>query len=419
MFQIINEVKEVIENFIADEDKSVMIIQDTLEESPLLLKVFGIVEESEESNDIFLSFGDEFQDTRRFVEAIIENQKLQIEALNIELEKVEREKIAEIPINLLERDKPSNARLELLFKHIRKNVEPERRVIWVFHPLQDVEKDTFYADLFEYISQRIFTDEINFTKIIVRDTPTKILQERLAKHKQVFVYQPKISHKDIFKKIEESAKSKDTPNEEKAQSIMLLAGIDIAERRYEKALSRNRQVLNYYEKTKQKPQQSIVQNNIGDVFYVQGKYAEAQAEYEKAILIAVEEKSQPLVLYQSVNLGNSLFMQQKYDEAFIYYDSAAKLAEVNQTLPLRIQALEKCGDTKKSQEKIDEAIEIWGKTAEICRQNKYKFGLVGILERLTQAFEEKNDGANHRSSKKELEQIKQDLREINPHLVND
>ncbi|MCU0239049.1 MAG: tetratricopeptide repeat protein, partial [Pyrinomonadaceae bacterium] len=308
MFQIINEVKEVIENFIADEDKSVMIIQDTLEESPLLLKVFGIIEESEESNDIFLSFGDEFQDTRRFVEAIIENQKLQIEALNIELEKIGREKIAEIPKNLLERDKPSNARLELLFKHIRKNVEPERRVIWVFHPLQDVEKDTFYADLFEYISQRIFTDEINFTKIIVRDTPTKILQNRLGKHKQVSVYQPKISHKDIFKKIEESAKSKDTPNEEKAQSIMLLAGIDIAERRYEKALSRNRQVLNYYEKTKQKPQQSIVQNNIGDVFYVQGKYAEAQAEYEKAILIAVEEKSQPLVLYQSVNLGNSLFM---------------------------------------------------------------------------------------------------------------
>lgn len=422
MLQIIQEVKEIFQNFIGDEEQSVMLIEDTLEEAPLLLKTYNILEEDEESPDIYLSFGDDFQDTRHYVEAVIERQREQLEQVNAELEKLDRPTLELFPENVLERNSASQNRLKELFRHIRKISEPERRVIWLFYPLKDVAREEVYADLFEYIARAVAADETGNTKLIVRDTPSRLLKERLEcapNNVKVFCYRPELDFQSVLKKTEELAKDKNAPAEERIQSVMLMAGVDVAEKRFDDALVKNERVLSHYRKTKQKQNESVVQNNIGDIHYIQGQYPEAQLNYEKAVTIAVEEKSQPLVLYQSINLGNSLFMQEKYDEAFVYYDSAEKLAEVNKILIQQIQALERIGDTKRAQSELDEAIEIYNKAADLCRENKYKLGLMSVLERLAAAYEENEDEEKHQETQKELEQVKDDLREIDPHLVKD
>jgi tetratricopeptide (TPR) repeat protein len=217
--------------------------------------------------------------------------------------------------------------------------------------------------------------------------------------------------------MEERAKSPDAPVEEKVQAVMLSAGMDVAEKRYDDALTKNLRVLDHYKKTGQKQNESVVQNNIGDIYYLQGDYPAAQENYEKAITIAVEEESQPMVMYQGINAGNALFMQQKYDEAFVYYDSSEKLADINKVLPQRIQAMERMGDTRRAQGQTDEAIEIYEKAADICRENKYTLGLRGVLERLCEVHAERRDQEKYDVCKEEFDRATEELKEIDPHLV--
>lgn len=424
MQHIVQEIVDTLQNFIADEELSLMLIEAKEEEAALVLKTFAMVEEDEQSPDIYLTFGDDFQDTRRYVELIIERQREQIELVNVELEKIEKPKIEPLPAELSERNKPSQERLLELFRHIRAQVEPERLIVWTFYPVTNVEpeKQDFYLNLFDEIIRQTTAGEIEGTKIILRDTESNAFRERFGcapDNPKVFCYRPEVDFQSVLKKTEERAKNKDLPPEERVQSVMLMAGVDVAEKRFDDALVKNEQVLKHYQKTKQKQNESVVQNNIGDIYYLQGDYVKAQQCYEKAITIAVEEKSQPLVLYQSVNVGNSLFMQKRYDEAFPYYESSEKLAEANKILVQQVQALERMGDTRRAQEKPDEAIEIYNKAADLCRENKYKYGLQGILQRLCEVYAEKREQEKHDECKKELEETQEELRKIDPHFVNE
>ncbi|CAN5845912.1 hypothetical protein BH20ACI4_BH20ACI4_07270 [soil metagenome] len=420
MQHIVQETVETLKNFIDHGEQSVMLIEAVTDEAPLLLKCFDIVERDELSNDIFLMHGDEFQDTRLFVETIIERQREQIEGVNEELEKRGDEKIEEIPPVLFERNAPSVERLTALFQHIRHIVQPERAIIWVFFPLADIERQDFYANLFTPVAQKIISGELGNTKLIIRDTPLNNLKENLNCDEQnpdVFCYRPELDFASVIKKIEDRAKDPNAPAEEKMQSLLLTAGMDVAEKRYDDALSKNEQALVFYRQKKLKQNESVVQSNMGDIYYVQGKYPEAQENYEKAIMISVEEKSQPMVLYQSINLGNALFMQEKYDEAFIYYDSAEKLADVNQVFIQRIQALERMGDTRRKQKELDEAVEIYNKAADLCRENKYAFGLKSVLERLCEVYAEQREQEKYDECKAELEASKAELNKVAPQLA--
>jgi tetratricopeptide (TPR) repeat protein len=233
----------------------------------------------------------------------------------------------------------------------------------------------------------------------------------------VLHYKPEADFKSVVKKTEERAKDPEAPVEERVQSLMITAGVDVAEKRFDVALAKNQKVLAHYQQTKQRQNESVVRNNIGDIYYLQGQFPEAQKHYETAVTIAVDEKSQSLVLYQSMNLGNALFMQQKYDEALVYYDSAEKLAEANKVLVQRIPAIERIGETKAAQEKYDEAVEVLEKGCDLCREEKYQLGLKRLLERLADVFEKKGDDDRRSKTLEELEQVKAELAEIDPHYA--
>ena len=420
MRQIIQEVVDTLENFIANGERNIMLLEAVTDDAPLLLKSFAMIEENETSPDIFLTHSDEFHDTRRFVELVIERRREEIAAVNEELAKRKEPLRATLADEILARELPSSERFSKLFQHIRQIVEAERAIIWTFFPLAEIEKSDFYVALFEPVARQIINGDFGNTKLIVRDTSLNDLREKLGcepENAAVFCYRPQLDFKSVMEKVEAQSKDETAPVEERMQSLMLTAGVDIAEQRFDDALYKNHKVLNYYQKTGQRQNESIVQNNIGDVYYVQGKFPEAQENYEKAITISVEEKSQPLVLYQSMNVGNSLLMQERYDEAFQYYDSAEKLAEVNKILIQRIQALERMGDCKMGAEATDEAIEIYEKAADLCRENKYALGLHGILTKLCPAYEKVGDEREQRECERELEETKAKLDEINPALT--
>jgi tetratricopeptide (TPR) repeat protein len=172
---------------------------------------------------------------------------------------------------------------------------------------------------------------------------------------------------------------------------MMLAGIDVANKRYEQALARNLELLGYFRHTERSYQQSMVLNNISDLHYLQGRFAEAQEWYERAIGLSLELRSQSFVLYQSMNLGQALFMQQRFDEALLYYRAADQLAQTTHTPIYQIQALERIGIIKHETGRLDEAAEAWEEAVECSQKFQYELGLQSNLEHLWGVYNEMGD----------------------------
>jgi tetratricopeptide (TPR) repeat protein len=193
------------------------------------------------------------------------------------------------------------------------------------------------------------------------------------------------------KQLSAKANDREVPAEEQAQMHMMLAGIDVANKRYEQALARNLELLGYFRHTGQRHQQSIVTNNIGDLYYLQGRFTEAQGWYERAVGLSLELQSQPFVLYQSMNVGQALFMQRRFDEALVYYRAAEQLAQTSNTPIHRIQALERIGVINHETGQLDDAALAWERAVECSQKYQYKPGLRANLEHLWAVYNETAD----------------------------
>lgn len=413
---LLKEIQDNFEDFVTDPEQQFMILNCSNESAGWVMKGLEFVENDPENPDIFLGYGIEFKYTKTYVKEICSNIELQLEYINEELKKTDRPTY-EVSTEIDRKGAHHyEERLWATLRRLREAIEPERQLIPVFFPLE-TEREQDYFDLINYLIDKITRSKIEGIKMIFRETQNALFTEKYRDQENFVVYSPKADFDAMTESLQKQAESEKATPEEKAQAQMLLAGIDVANKDFDSALNRNLYALNYFKSSNQRIQQSVSFNNIGDLFYFQQKYPEAQKNYERAIEISVAEESQPMVIYQGINLGNSLFAQQQYDEAFLYYQSSEKLAEINIAVIQQIQALERMGDVKYAQEKLDEAIETWEKAAEICRENGYKLGLLGILERLERAYTEKDELAKARKAHKELESCRAEIEEIEPNLA--
>ena len=402
MKSILGDTKLVLEEFLNDSVQNLMVVCTETEDSVLLLKTLTSIEEDPGSQDIFLMFGQEFNNKADYVGELIAAIEGQVGDVNAELAK-RNEHLEPLPASVADSGVEPEQRLFGALQHIRSIVPRDRKIIWLFFPLGFKGESQEFVELFEFTKQR--TDETGLAgcKLIVRDVQQRLLCSRYNNEQSVRIYFPFLDLTSIRARLGEQSNDPAIPPDEQAQGHMLLAGFDVAEGRFDQALQRNQELLGYFYHTGQRDKQSVVLCNIGDIYYVQGRFPEAQVSYEKAVTIAAEEKSQTLMIYQSINLGNALMMQRKFDEALVYYDAAEKLAEVNKAVILQVQALERIGDVNREQGFVEEAIESWERGADVSRKHQYEYGLRAALEKLVLAYDEAGMVEQKENTRKELD----------------
>ena len=387
MKSILGDTRLVLEEFLDHSVQNLMIVCTETEDSVLLLKTLTSIEEDPASQDIFLMFGQEFNDKAAYVSELIGSLEEQIGEVNHELARHD-EHLQALPASVNDVTADPEQRLWGTLQHVRTIVPRDRKIVWLFFPLGFNGDSQEFVELFEFVKQRIDETGLPGCKLIVRDVQQRLLCSRYNNEQSVRIYFPFLDLTSIRARLGEQSNDPAIPPEEQAQGHMLLAGFDVAEGRFDQALQRNQELLGYFYHTRERDKQSVVLCNIGDIHYVQGRYPEAQSWYEKAVTIAAEEESQPLMIYQSINLGNALMMQRKFDEALVYYDAAEKLAEVNRAIIQQVQALERIGDCNREQGLLEEAIESWERGADISRKHHYEYGLKATLEKLVPAYDE-------------------------------
>jgi tetratricopeptide (TPR) repeat protein len=401
MQSIMREIQGVFKSFINGTRHRLLIVACAPDDSPLLLKSLDAVEDDPTFPDIFLSFGHSFSDAGSYVGGVLTSLSEQHSQVNDALVKRGDPPLPTIPVETVDASLLPEQRLSKTIQYVRDVVPKGRQVIWIFYPLELTESEQ-YLHLINHLRTEIEEVPIRGTKLIVRDDPSAILASQLQKEPKVRVYSPELDPDSLMKKMEKQANDPKVPPEEQAQLHMMLAGKDVADGRFDQALARNQELLGYFYYTGQRPHQSIVLNNIGDIHYMQGRYPEAQKSYEQATVVSVEEKSEPLVIYQSINLGNALLMQRKYEEALVYYQSAEQLAEVNKVLHYQLESLRQIGEVKYQLKQPAEAAEAWQKAIDLCEQFQYEIGLQPLLERLRDLYKELGDVERHDQCTKAL-----------------
>jgi tetratricopeptide (TPR) repeat protein len=402
---LFEEIRRALKSFIAGSHHVLLLLACEPENSPLVLKTIDSLQDDPTVADIFLIFGHAFEKPFSYVDKVLESVRGQSEQLNVELAKRGEPSIPAFPAELGNSLSSPTDRILKAMEYVRTVVPKDRRVVWIFHPLQ-VEHPDLYRQLISFIRGVIELPALRGTRVIARDGVASPVLVSLAKDdRKVRVYKPDLDPAALEKKLHAQASQPGVPPEEQAQIHMMLAGIEVANKQFDRALARNHELLGYFFHSGQEHNQSIVLNNIGDLHYIQGKFAEAQNWYEKAIAVAVQLKSQPLVLYQSLNLGHALLMQRKFDDALVYYAAAEKLAHASNVPVYEIQALEQIATCKHEAGKMNEAAQTWEKAAELSKTFKYEAAQAAIFERLRRLYNQ----MGQRDKVKECEKMLSEL----------
>lgn len=388
MKRIIQDIQFRLMNFVNSSRRRLLVIHCAPENSPLLLKSFDAIEDDPAVPDIFLTFGHPFAGAEPYVAQVVASIREQYDLVSRELEKRGEVSLTALPEEPFDASITPERKLLSCIQHIRGVVPMERRVIWLFYPLEISEPEE-YLRLIDFIREGV--GPLRGVKLIARDNPEQILLLRLHTHPHAQFYEPPLEPEKLMKELAVQANDTRTPHEEQAQIHMMLAGHDVSEGRFDQALARNQELLGYFRHTGQRHHQSIVLNNIGDIYYLQNQLGPAQESYEQAIQIAVEEKSEPLVIYQSINLGNVLQRQRKFDEALVYYQAAEQLADKNRTLAYQIQALGQIGAVRHQTMQLDEAAAALEKATDLGRKFHFEYGMRDNMKRLLGIYNEMGD----------------------------
>lgn len=391
MRSIINDIQSEFQRFINSRRENLLVVSCEPQHSGLLLKGLEVLQEDPESPDIFLPLGHAFTDSAAYVREIPTIISRQIDDLNQELIKRGDPALAPIPAELMNESRKPYARMAGLLRYVESLVTDERRLIWVFFPMEIDDRSEF-LQLVSFVDDELKSGSLRITKLIVRDSAiAPILERALDGQQNVKIYRPGLDPESLEKKLNEKANDPAIPAEEQAHMHMMLAGFDVANKRYDTALARNLELLGYFKHADQKYQQSLVMNNIGDLHYIQRKFKEAQSWYDRAINLSVRLESQPLILYQSFNLGNSLLMQNRFADALIYYNSAEQLARASNLQVQQVQALEQMGTANYRMGRSAEAAENWEKAVVMSRELNFEEGQRANLEHLRELYQELGD----------------------------
>jgi tetratricopeptide (TPR) repeat protein len=406
MRSIMQDIQSEFQRFIASRTENLLIVPCEPDHSALLFKALEALDDDPESLDIFLIFGHLFTDPGQYVREIPPIISIQLDGVNQELVKRGELALPTPPTELTDESQKPSTRLVGLMRYVESLVRDERRMIWVFFPLE-IDAANPYAELVNYVYDELKTGSLRITKLIVRDDAISPKLERgLGGQPNVKIYRPELDPESLEKKLNEKANDPRLPMEEHAQIQMMLAGFDVAHKRYDMALARNLELGDYFGRVGQRHQQAIVLNNIGDLHYTQNKFREAQTWYERAINLSVGLKSEPMVMYQSYNLGNALLMQNRFADALIYYGAMEQLARASNLPVQQVQALEQMGTANYRMGKSAEAAENWEKAVELSRGLKFEEGQRANLERLRDLYRELGDSRRLSACNAALSELK-------------
>jgi len=370
MRKLLQRVQQQIRDFVEQRDDLVLVAACSDGDTPMALKILRDIEQGG-GGDMFLLFGDAFNDAPSYVDIIIERLRaehcLADEALSAEGE----EGLAQMPETLFDETKPPAQRLleAILFARSLVPHESGELLIWALCPVS-------IADREEYL--KLITGLIPYwgvqpwmrqgIRLIFRDLSlAETVGADLSEAPRTRLLPLDLGPEALAESLDQEVDDESLPLEQRMQSLLMLATQDFGYGRTADALTKYDLLLGHYQNTKDARMQAVTINGIGDVYQREEQLDKARQWYESAVPLATESEDAVILYTVVMNLGDVTYKQQDFAVAEECYDGGDKLAAKMGNPEAKVVALERRGLSREQQGAHDKAVESWEGAVQLCR----------------------------------------------------
>jgi tetratricopeptide (TPR) repeat protein len=399
--KLFDRLADRLRSFLEQRDDLVLVVRCPGLESAYILKILQSIDDGSAS-DVFWVFAENFSEPGEYTDRVVKAFQQKHDAVCELMRKEGRAPWPGVPASVLDARQPPVQRLRELMIYARSLLPaPDGHLlVWVLFPLEIAPGPAYARLIGELLRHDYPFPWCHHMRIILRDDAADpALTRGLDQTPHLSWCAPDLSQQAMEKSLEEEAADEDLPLPQRLQSLLVLAGLDYAHRRYAAALDKYQLLLRFHTATENHVLSGLVLNGIGEVYERQGDQLKAQSYYESALTPADKAKAYPLLLNITLNLANLKLAQKKWKEAETYYDAAEKFAAAQLIPQVKIQSLENRGFCQYQQGNIKGALECWTAGATLARSVDEKALLTSILQRLRDHYDKVGD----RRQRKEIE----------------
>lgn len=407
MRKLFQSMRQRLDQFLAQRQHLLLVVKAGPAEYLPVVSTLKSLEE--EANDAFWLFTEPFESPVQYVKAITETFKTQYAALAPAMREAGADVPETLPPLLLDERRAPAERLRDLMVFARSMIEDleASHAVFGFLPPK-ISQPLSYAQLIMAVAAHDMPlPWCHHMRIIACEDSAQAL---IFQHGQTMprtdFYAPDLGQPAVQASLEDEAGDEAIPLPLRMQSLMLLAGMDLAYRRFPTAIEKYALLAKYHQVMGPQPLYALSLHGIGQVYDMSGKKPEAQKQYEKALVPALAAKDPASLINITLSLANLHRGLAHWPEAFDYYLALSGLAKATVNPELQLRSLEQMGFCKYQLRDLKAAWEHWNAGITLARGVESREHLLDCLERIHNLYKEAGMSAKRKEIEPELAQLR-------------
>jgi tetratricopeptide (TPR) repeat protein len=408
MRKLFESMRKRIEGFLAQRENLLLVIKAGPSEFlPVVSTLDGI--EQGGSPDSFWVFLDPFENPNQYAKAIVASFQARYPVLAAGMRELGLSPPEGPPATVSDERRPPVDRLRDLFVFARSvidDLETSHLVVGLLP--SKIASSLPYAQLVMALATHGFpVPWCHHMRIIVCEDASQAL---LAQHAQSMprteFYAPDLGQAAVQSSLEDEAGDESAPLPMRMQSLLLLAGMDLAYRRFPAASEKYALLAEYHKVMGPQPLHALSLHGVGQVFDFSGNKPQAKRYYEEALVPAIESQNPAALINITLSLANLHRGLENWQEAFDYYLALSALAKATVNPELQLRCLEQMGFCRYKLRDFKGAWEHWNAGVTLARGVDSQEHLLDCLERIRNLYKEGGMTAKRNDIEPEIAALK-------------
>ncbi|WP_394847460.1 hypothetical protein LZC95_08340 [Pendulispora brunnea] len=398
MRELLDQLTDRLRSFIVKEDDKVVLVVEVVDAANgLVAKTVDLLDD--EIRDAVWLFVDGYATPVDFADRIAQRVYERRERACKLLEQAKEPLWPPIPLQVFDRNAPPVARVRASMVYARSLApNPDAvRVVWGLFPGHIGDPVSYRAFILELLAHEFPAPWCHHLRVLVRDDSARpALADADRQLPGTATYTPRLSPEAFEAEVEDHASDRNRPIDERMPSVLTLAGLDLAHKRFPEAIAKYKLAARYYGGIGNLALYALALNGIGEVHARAERANEALAYFESALTPAFQRLEQtdnpgrvdavPILLNIALNLGNLYLTQQRWAEAGAYYEAAKGMAHGMAHTQVEIQCFENIGVCHYQLGQHVEAIRAWDAGSALARTFEAFEHLHNLLVRRRDAY---------------------------------
>ncbi len=385
MRYVLEPTTEHLHQFIAQRDKLAMILRSPTADSLAMLKLLEGLDDPHLS-DLFWIHQEPFHDPISYVDSIVASFKTKHLMVKLAMDKRGLTPWTDIPSEILSTEPDPIAKLRMLATFSREllPIPLGGNSVWIFYPMK-IDSNTAYAKLMHAVLAHEFPNPwCHHLRFIVREDPSNsMLSNALTTHPSIDIHEPDFGPTVVERSLEREMNDEELPLDERLNSLLVLAGIDVAQNRFPESLEKYALLLEHYIPRDNYTMIAIALNGMGEVYVRMGDEQRANEAFESALVPASHGENPPMQIFlnASMNLATLRMSQSDWPQAAGYWEVVRDTAIVTRDPSTKIRAMDQLGYCKFRMNELEAAEQSWLEGAELAANVEDESLFVTLMER--------------------------------------